>query len=175
MLREIVDKIITTPAQENYIETIYQLSLRGPVRPGALASTLGVKRASVSKYIITLVSKGLVKHVPRGDIYLTDQGVALAKSILKRDHCLTRLLVDVCNMTPEEAEPEVHRLEHLISDDVLFRLETLVEFACTSSAWLKRLHLRVEAEHSRYAEQQNLRVGSSQVHQGDDQEKVGGS
>ncbi len=112
-----MDKIITTPAQENYIETIYHLSLRGPVRPSELADTLGVKRASVSKYIVTLVGKGLVKHLPRGDIYLTDQGIGLAKSILKRDKCLTRLLVDVCNMPPEDAESEVHRLEHLVSDD----------------------------------------------------------
>lgn len=170
-----MEKIITTPAQENYIETIYHLSLRGPVRPGALASTLGVKRASVSKYIGTLVNQGLVNHVLRGDIYLTDQGVELAKSILKRDQCLTRLLVNVCNMTAAEAEPEVHRLEHLISDDVLFRLETLVEFACTSSGWLKRLHLRMEAKQASDTEQHNIRVGSSQVHQGDNQGKVGDS
>jgi len=149
--------------------------MRGPVRPSELADTLGVKRASVSKYIVTLVGKGLVKHLPRGDIYLTDQGIELAKSILKRDQCLTRLLVDVCNMSPEDAESEVHRLEHLVSDDVLFRLETLVDFACSSSAWLKRLHLRMQSEQPRYAEQQNLRVGSSQVHQGDNKEKIGDS
>lgn len=167
-----MDKIITTPAQENYIETIYALSLNGPVRPSALARTLGVQRASVSKYITTLVSKGFVEHVPRGEISLTGQGIELAKSIAKRDQCLTRLLVDVCNMAPEDADPEVHRLEHLISDDVLFRLETLVDFACSSSAWLKRLHLRMESEQPGSAEQVTVTVGTSQVHQGTKQEKM---
>lgn len=164
-----MDKIITTPAQENYIETIYSLSLDGPVRPSALARTLGVKRASVSKFINSLVANGLVDHVPRGEISLTSKGVELANSIARRDKCLTRLLVDICNMDPEDAYPEVHRLEHLISDDVLFRLEKLVEFATASSAWLKRLHLRLETEQPLRPERQDLKVGSSQVHQGEQQ------
>ena len=168
-----MDDIITTPAQENYVEAIYYLSQKGPVRPSAVASALGIKRASVSKFVGTLVSQGLVIHVPRGELSLTEAGLRLAESILKRDQCLTRLLVDVCNMTPGEAEPEVHRLEHVISDRVLFRLEKLVEFACSSSAWLKRLHLRMDAAPASLEDQQNIRVGSTQVHQGDRQDKSG--
>ena len=162
-----MDKIVTTPAQENYIETIYSLSLDGPVRPSALAKKLGVKRASVSKFITSLVASGLVDHVPRGEISLTSKGVELANSIARRDQCLTRLLVDVCNMAPEDARAEVHRLEHLISDDVLYRLETLVEFASASRAWLKRLHLRMETEKPLDTDGKDFKVGSSQVHQGD--------
>ena len=168
-----MDNIITTPAQENYVEAIYYLSLKGPVRPSALASALGVKRASVSKYIATLVERGLVTHEPRGELILTDSGLELAQSILRRDRCLTRLLVDVCNMPAEEADPEVHRLEHLISDKVLLRLETLVEFACSSSGWLKRLHLRMAAEQENSTGQNTVKVGSTKVHQGDRQEKSG--
>ena len=166
-----MDNLVTTPAQENYVEAIYYLSLKGPVRPSALASALGVKRASVSKFIGRLVSQGLVTHVPRGELSLTDAGLELAKSILKRDQCLTRLLVEVCNMTPEEAEPEVHRLEHVISDPVLFRLEKLVEFACSSSAWLKRLHLRMDVKQTSSKDQQAMMVGSTEVHQGNKRDK----
>lgn len=172
-LNETVDNIITTPAQENYVEAIHYLSQKGPVRPSALASTLGVKRASVSKFIGTLVAQGLVIHIPRGELSLTEPGLELAKSILRRDQCLTRLLVDVCNMTPEDAEPEVHRLEHLISDQVLFRLEKLVDFASSSNAWLKRLHLRMNVEQTNAANHQTIMVGSTKVHQGNRQEKPG--
>ncbi len=167
-----MEGIKTTPAQENYIETISLLALKGPVQPSTLASKLGVKRASVSKFIRTLAVKGLVQHKLRGDISLTDSGQELAEAIMRRDTCLTRLLVDVCNMPAEEADSEVHRLEHLISDEVLFRLEALVEFACTSNAWLKRLHLRIEAEKPKGPETQSIKVGSSQVHQGDTLEKI---
>ncbi|NNK14105.1 MAG: metal-dependent transcriptional regulator, partial [Desulfofustis sp.] len=150
---------------------IYHLSQKGPVRPSAVAKTLGVKRASVSKYIGTLVDRGLITHEPRGELILTESGLELAKSILRRERCLTSLLVDVCNMSVEDAEPEVHRLEHLISDEVLLRLETLVEFACSSSGWLKRLHLRMAAEQERFGVHNPVKVGSTKVHQGQRQEE----
>jgi len=168
-----VGNIITTPAQENYVEAIHYLSLKGPVRSSALASALGVKRASVSKFISTLVDQGLVIRIPRGELSLTEPGLELARSIQRRDRCLTRLLVEVCNMTPEDAEPEVHRLEHLISDQVLFRLEKLVDFASSSSAWLKRLHLRMSVEQEHQENQQTIMVGSTKVHQGNRREKSG--
>ncbi len=168
-----MDNIVTTPAQENYVEAIHYLSQEGPVRSSALASALGVKRASVSKFIGTLVAQGLVIRIPRGELSLTESGLELAKSILRRDQCLTRLLVDVCNMTPEDAEPEVHRLEHLVSDQVLIRLEKLVDFACSSSAWIKRLHLRMNVEKTNAGYQQTIMVGSTKVHQGNRHEKFG--
>jgi hypothetical protein len=76
-------------------------------------------------------------------------------------------------MSAEKAEPEVHRLEHLISDEVLFRLETLVEFACSSSGWLKRLHLRMAAEQNSFTDRNIVKVGSTRVHQGAGQDKSG--
>lgn len=161
----------TTPAQENYIETIYSLAVKGPVRPSALASQLGVKRASVSKFIRSLTEKGLVDHKPRGDITLTAAGEALAEEIKRRDRCLTRLLVEICNMPAKEADPEVHRLEHLISDEVLYRLEALVDFAASSNAWLKRLHLRIETDRPADSPSHGMVVGGSTVHQGSPIEK----
>ncbi|HBH28948.1 MAG TPA: hypothetical protein DDX99_08915 [Desulfofustis sp.] len=163
-----VTTIITTPAQENYVEAIYTLSLKGPVRSSALAETLGVKRASVSKFITGLVASGLVTHLPRKEITLTTRGVALAHSIARRKRCLTRLLVDICNMAPADADGEIHRLEHVLSDEVLHRLETLVEFGSSSSGWLKRLHLRMAADPPHTAE--HMAVGSSLMHQGERQQ-----
>lgn len=168
-----VEEYKTTPAQENYIEAIYRMSLKGSVRPSTLAECLGVKRASVSKFIRTLVGKDLVLHKSHGDITLTDKGEELARAIIRRDECLTRLLVEVCGMTAERADPEVHRLEHVISDEVLLRLETLVEFACTSEAWLKRLHYRIENAWQENHMSQKSTVGRSQIHQGGASEKFG--
>ncbi len=168
-----MEEFKTTPAQENYIETIYRMSAKQPVRPSGLAECLGVKRASVSKFVRTLVGKGLVLHKSHGDITLTDKGKELALAIIRRDECLTRLLVEVCGMTAERADPEVHRLEHVISDEVLLRLESLVEFACTSEAWLKRLHYRIDKSWQDYSSTQKSTVGRSQIHQGGASEKFG--
>ena len=163
--------IATTPAQEHYVEALYHLSLTGPVRPSLLAENLGVKRASVSKFITTLVEQGLVTHITRGKLSLTEAGIELARSIQRRDRCLSRLLVEVCAMTPEQAKAEAHRLEHFISDDVLARLETLVEFACSSPAWLKRLHLRMAAEQSLPEDRRRITAGMTPVHQGNTKKK----
>lgn len=159
-----MDEIKTTPAQENYIEAIYLMSHAKPVRPSELAENLGVKRASVTKFVSSLVNKGFVHHESHGDIVLTDKGIALAKAIIRRDDCLTRLLVDVCGLDSEKAFSEVHRLEHLISDEVLIRLEILVDFACSSEAWLKRLQYRINTARIDRPTERALQVGQTRVH-----------
>ena len=134
----------TTSSEETYIACIYRLSRGGAVRPFQLAEQMGVKRPSVSRAVFSLVDKGLVRHWPYGDVELTEEGRALGEAILRRGACLTQLLVGVLGMGPEEAAPEVDRLEHSLGEDALIRLETLVEFASSSEGWLKRLRHRID-------------------------------
>jgi Mn-dependent DtxR family transcriptional regulator len=164
-------KKLTSPSEENYLEWLYRFSKDGPVRSSDLAKKLGIKQPSVTRAISTLKKKGLVRHEPRGILELTEEGEALGKAIVQRDKCLTDLLVKVLDMPPATADMEVHRLEHVLSDDVLVRLEALVEFAVSSPAWLKRLHLRVN--HSPQPEPSGGRffVGQTPIHSGLPQEK----
>jgi len=163
--------IRTTPSEENYVEHIYRLSARGPVRPAQLAESLGVKRSSATRMVASLGKKGLLHHEPYGSIRLTDEGKALGKAIVRRDDCLTELLVTVLGMSSREADPEVHRLEHVLSDEVLARLEVLVHFASSSDAWLKRLHHRIAgATHTRQ-DAGGFEPGRSDIHQGLPREK----
>jgi Mn-dependent DtxR family transcriptional regulator len=82
--------------------------------------------------------------------------------------------VDVLGVPPKEAAKEVHRLEHVISDDVLSRLEALVDFAVSSGGWIKRLRLRIkttqEPTGDRTADSRDVMVGESRVHAGKEQE-----
>lgn len=156
----------TSPSEENYVETIYRLSEKGPVRPGELARVLGVSRPSVTKAIASLASKGFVRHEPYDEIALTERGVALGKAVVRRNDCLRDLLVHVLGMSEESAEREVHRLEHVLSDEVLARLEALVEFACSSDAWLRRLHHRIDNALRQPTEASPFLVGDSDIHQG---------
>lgn len=166
-----MDNLTTTPAQENYIEKIYHMSARQAVKPSMLADSLGVKRASVTRLTKTLVQKGLVLHKSHGAITLTPLGEKLAKAIVRRDECLTRLLVEICGMHPKHADPEVHRLEHIISDEVLLRLEILVDFASSSDDWIDGLKRRIDKALSKTLEKQPISVGSTPVHQGHIREK----
>jgi len=168
-----MDRPRTTPSEENYIEWIYRLSEQGTVRPGQVAERLGVKRPSVTRAIASLAEKALVEHAPYGDIALTDEGRALGRALVRRDDCLTALLVTVLGMSPESADPEVHRLEHVVSDEVLVRLETLVRFACSSRGWLKRLHHRIATAPPTPQDRGAFLAGRSEMHQGMPSEKEG--
>lgn len=133
-----------TPSQANYIKWIYRFSQQGPVRPAKLADKLNVKRSSVTKAVGSLIQKGLVLHEPFGNIRLTIEGTALGKAMARRNASLMELLVSVLGMAPEAAEQEVQSLEHMISNDVMVRLEVLAQFLTSSDAALKRLHFRIQ-------------------------------
>jgi DtxR family Mn-dependent transcriptional regulator len=125
-----------TPSQENYLEWIYRFSQDGPVRVRDLAAKVGVKDPSASRAVTGLVKSGLVRHEVYGRIELTDEGRRVGEAIVRRGYCLTSLLVEILGMDQAEADCEVHRLEHVLGEEVLSRLEILVEFAGTSPASL---------------------------------------
>ena len=158
---------LTSPSEENYLEWIYRFSRKGPVRPKDLAAKLGLKPPSVTKAISSLVDKGFVRRESRGPLELTAQGKMLGEAMVRRDQCLTTLLVEILDMPTKLADQEVHRLEHALSEEVLMRLEALVDFARQSPAWLKRLHLRInQIPPEDNANKGNIRVGQMPTHSG---------
>ena len=128
-----------TPSQENYLEAICLMAEDGPVRPGKLAARLGLSMPSISRAIRGLAAAGLVSHQPYGRIEPTADGWRVGREIIARDDLLTRLLTSVLGMSPADADPHVHQLEHLIEEDVLERLEVLVEFFSSHNEMLEDL------------------------------------
>ena len=162
-----MNQVQLTPSQENYLEWISRLSGDGPVHNSAVAEKIGVSLPSVSRAIKGLARLGLVEHKSYGSIKLTAHGKKLAEELERRHKCLTRLLVDVLGFSAEKAAAEVHRLEHVVSYDVLKRLETLVDFAISSEAWIKRLRLRMRDSSDNPDLNSRVVVGKSKVHAGD--------
>jgi hypothetical protein len=68
-------------------------------------------------------------------------------------------------MSPEDAVLEVHRLEHMVSDEVLSRLEVLNEFALSSEAWIRRLRVRLQGR-GRSNPDPYYRIGAATPHAG---------
>ena len=131
-----------------------------------LSAKVGVKDPSASRAVAGLAESGLVSHEVYGKIELTEQGKRVGEALARRSDCLTRLLVEILDMHPKEADAEVHRLEHVLGNDVLARLEVLVDFAASSPAWVKRLHYRVRTEARQEDAPGGYRVGATQVHPG---------
>ena len=160
-----------SPSQENYLEWIYRFSLIGPVKVRYLAEKLGVRVPSVSRAVSGLVKFGLVDHETYGDIVLTEEGKIAGECIVRRDECLTKLLVDLLGMSLDEADPHIHQLEHVLGEEVLNRLEVLIEFCLSSEAWMKRLLHRID-NRSPQDELCSYLIGATSVHAGLSHEKV---
>lgn len=111
---------------EEYLETIYKLSERGPVRPTPIADALGVSGPTVTATLKRLESRELITRRD-GDVVLTREGERLAVDIIRRHRLAERFLVDVLGLAWEEAHEDACRLEHALSPRVMEALETYLD------------------------------------------------
>ena len=115
-----------TPAIEEYLETIHNLNSEGKPAIGArLAERLNIKAASVVGMISELKRKDFVSQDDHSkELHLTQKGEKIAISLARRHRLVERLLVDVLQMSWDEAHDEACRLEHHISLQVERALTT---------------------------------------------------
>jgi Mn-dependent DtxR family transcriptional regulator len=154
-----------TPSQENYLEAIYRLAEAGSVQVKELACRVGVRLPSVSRAVGELARRGLVAHESYGRIELTESGREVGRQITRRKASLTRLLVDILGMAPDQAALEINRLEHAVGDEVLTRIEVLNDFALSSEGWIRRLRVRLEGR-QRSVSLSAFRIGETEPHAG---------
>ena len=128
-----------TPSQENYLEHILNESSEGQIRVRDLAKSVGVKLPSVTRAVQKLVDAGMVRHETYGKIEITNEGKSAARSITRRDDCLNRFLGEILDLSFEQAQSEACRIEHVISDVVIKRLEFLVNHLSHSKEWKRAL------------------------------------
>ena len=153
-----------TPSQENYLEHIFYLSTKGDVHVRNLAESVNVKLPSVTRAINRLAEAGMVKHKTYGIIKITAKGRKTAQSIVRRDICLNRFFVDILQMDPEIAAAEVCRIEHLISDEVLNRLEVLISHYDQSNNFKKNLVKKLKNPGLLGYDDSSIKVGNYRPH-----------
>lgn len=102
---------------EMYLETIYILSLKNPqVRAVNICEYMGFSKPSVSRAITLLKKEGYIDDASGLDLKLTDKGLAVAKKMYERHTHLTNALISI-GVSPEVAEEDACRIEHVISDE----------------------------------------------------------
>jgi DtxR family Mn-dependent transcriptional regulator len=120
----------TAPARESdvteeYLETIYNISMEGDVVIGArLAEKFRVSAPTVSETLKRLQGDGYVSMDARRHVSLTSAGVELAETVLRRHRLTERFLVEMLGMQWHEVHEEACRLEHRISGAVEARVAT---------------------------------------------------
>jgi DtxR family transcriptional regulator, Mn-dependent transcriptional regulator len=111
---------------EEYLESIYKISLAGEVRPTQIADALGVSGPTVTATLRRLEAAGLVER-PAGGVALTQSGMHEAVAVIRRHRIAERFLVDTLELPWEAAHEEACLLEHAMSPRVLEALERYLD------------------------------------------------
>ena len=113
---------------ENYLETILILNEKnnGKVKSIDLAKELNFSKPSVSRAVSILKNEGYIKVESSGYLILTEAGMAKAQMIYDRHKTLTNLFSKIANVTPEVAEKDACRIEHVISNETFYGLKTFL-------------------------------------------------
>lgn len=113
---------------ENYLETILILNEKnnGKVKSIDLAKELNFSKPSVSRAVNILKNEGYIKVESSGYLILTEAGMAKAQMIYDRHKTLTKLFSKIANVTPEVAEKDACRIEHVISNETFYGLKTFL-------------------------------------------------
>jgi DtxR family Mn-dependent transcriptional regulator len=115
---------VLTEATENYLTEILKLEeTAGEATTSVLADRLAVARPSVTGMLKRLAGEGLVDHRPYRAARLTAAGRRAALAVRRRHRLVETFLVTTLGMDPAGVHAEAHRWEHVISPEVLDRLD----------------------------------------------------
>ena len=95
-----------TASLEDYLEAIYFLNNDEGVRVTDIATELSISKPSVNRAINTLKSQGLVTHEHYGSLFLTEEGLDIAKKVAKRHFMLKKFLTQILEVDEKTAEEE---------------------------------------------------------------------
>lgn len=113
------------PAFEEYCETIFELREDDvDVIQARIAERLDVSRPAVSEMIRRMEHQGLVTMA--GAIKLTEDGLRLAESVVRRHRLAERFLTDILDLSWADAHAEAGKWEHVISEPVEAALTRLL-------------------------------------------------
>jgi DtxR family Mn-dependent transcriptional regulator len=118
---------MTTPAVEDYLKAIYQLSEAGePVSTSAIAERLGIAAGSVTGMLKRLSEAGLVEHTRYHGARLTRRGTETAVRTIRRHRILELFLVEVLGYTWDRVHEQADGLEHVVSDEMIDRMAAVL-------------------------------------------------
>lgn len=126
--REFEDNQLTHSAA-HYLMTILELhEENGYARLTDVAKRLGITRGSCSISLKALRRKRLVAEDDNKFLLLTPEGERLAKIVRLNDQLLETLLTDLLGVSPEQAEIDACKIEHLLSIESSLQLCELTQF-----------------------------------------------
>ena len=117
-------------SKEDYLEAVYLLEQQyGYVRNAMLCDYMGFSRSSISIAMRELAEQGYVIHNKYNGISLSDEGKMVAEKVYAK-HVLLRDYLEAIGISPEQAEKDACRMEHVVSEETLQCLRERMEEMC---------------------------------------------
>jgi DtxR family Mn-dependent transcriptional regulator len=104
-------------SSEDYLKTIYHLSLSGSASTNDIAKAMQVAPASVTNMLKRLAEMKLVAYTSHRGVTLTDGGRKVALEILRHHRLLELYLAEILGYPLDKVHQEAEHLEHHISED----------------------------------------------------------
>ena len=117
-----------TASLEDYLEAIKELidaNEHGHAHTSEIARRLKVKMPSVTNALGVLRKHGYLNYDSSYPVTLTKLGLAAAERVIGRHRVLKDFLKDVLLLPEEEASATACRVEHVIDDNLITRLDAL--------------------------------------------------
>ena len=113
---------------ENYLETILLLKRKqGVVRSIDVANAMGFSKPSISRAMAILKENGYLTVEPNGNLELTEKGIGTATEVYERHRYITAFLADVLGVSPETADADACRIEHIISEETFRAIKSSLQ------------------------------------------------
>ena len=116
-------------SKEDYLSVIFKnLNFNGEIKPNIIATKLSISNAAVTDMLKKLAKDGFVVYKRYKGIQLTDEGESYARNMVRRHRIWEVFLNKVVGMPWDKVHDEANRLEHSSSDDLIDRLEEMLDF-----------------------------------------------
>ena len=116
-----------TNSLEEYLKTIYILkNTEKQIRVTDISRRLNCSKPSVNRALNCLKDEGLVLYEAYGNIEITNQGIEVAKSIVKKQDILKLFLTQMLGVDEETAGAEATNMKHAISEETISKLENYI-------------------------------------------------
>ncbi len=116
-----------SPSLEDYLEEVYNLYInKDKIRIRDIAEKLGVSPPSVVKALHKLNNEGYLDYERYKRIRLTEKGLRLGKSLVKRNDILQEFLIIIDSKCDPAAEAEA--MEHYLSPSTVSTFKKLSSF-----------------------------------------------
>ena len=120
---------MNTLAEENYLKSIYHLSIDAEnVSTNQIAASLITKASSVTDMLKKLADKALINYTRYQGVSLTPSGEKIAVNIIRKHRLWEYFLVEKLKFKWDQVHDMAEEMEHISSAELIDRLDEFMDY-----------------------------------------------